>query len=1128
MHNHRLSLSKTTSRWQLLLMSLLMLLVTAQPAQAKIYTFSGGLLPILGNNLPTGCKINSILGVIIGNTYNCGGLTLADGDTVTIIGGPITINFSGIFNTGAGTQINVGGTATNLNLVLQGALNVGISTKVVANVADTAMVNLGANSEVSGTITTTTTTGIITTGDSSRVGGTINAEFGAITIGPNSTVNGAIIAKTGAVTIGNYSLVHGKIEADTAAITLGTRCVVDDVIIAPIGVVTIGANSTVSKNVIGGLGAVTTNSGVTIVGNITTTAGVVTIGADNTVGDIISGDGGITINDRSVVGTISSSVGVINILNYVTVSGEVKGGVGAVNIETYSRICGNVIISGAGILTLTTDINVGGNITTTVGAITVGAGSTVNRNVTISGAGVLTMTSVQIGGNVSTVTGVITLSGSRVRGDVESLAVATITNSIINDLTLFVPPACGVAPPPGGADFGSTATGLFDCLETGGQTASLYTKLAGTAFSFDIAALNADKTIKSNYVAAGDPPKYTRVELFDDATSPASCAAYASPVAVQKATFTSSSAGRIPTGNFNLSGVYKKLRCRVTECTNINCITFIPTAEESCSSDQFSVRPVAVSLMSSANAVAPSSTLTPLIKADAGFNLSASTSDLDNYSGLLTLDVSKLTAQNPINDTTLQTGGVVGTLTPATLTANTAVSNATYSEVGYLYLAPGAYRDDSFTAVDSGKSDCIINSLSDSLSSGQYGCSIGNTAALTLGRFIHDHFGVVGSVVTRSELQLKELQKLPFTYMEEPMQLTLVVTAYNKSEGATFNYQGKFAKLNTTDWSAADLSNWTCIDVSCMGLSATSGSMPLTERLAIDTTVLNSQVPSNTTTPEGSIDGWSYGSSYFTVNILLKRYVNPDINVNPTGSMSPDGSYDKLILGAKPQDLEGVTLPPKAPTDIRHCVDLNALTGDEDADCKFDTANETDLRRKVVETKVRFGRLSLGNAYGSELQNLIIPVEVQYWNGSSFVRNDDDNNTPLADSNIVVGNYQGGLLAKDVTLPPTLGTFDVAGNCIITDTTKNGVISGGKSCILFYKPSISGSVDLLINLGLTNKAASCFDPLLFSVISTPADRAYLRGNWCVGNYDRDPTAHITFGLYKGNGSNRLIYFREVY
>jgi len=622
------------------------------------------------------------------------------------------------------------------------------------------------------------------------------------------------------------------------------------------------------------------------------------------------------------------------------------------------------------------------------------------------------------------------------------------------------------------------------------------------------------------------------VELFDD-TSPANCPTYTNdPVTpMQIATFTSSSGGRtLPTlpVNFNLPGVYKKLRCRVTECTNSTCTTVSATAEQSCSSDQFSVRPIAVTLMSSANAVAPSSTSTPLIKAGVGFNLSASTTGLDNYSGLLTLYSNKLTVENPNQDITQPNTGVIGTLTPITLTANTTVSNATYSEVGYLYLAQGSYRDDSFTAVDSVKGDCIINNLSDSLSGGQYGCSIGNTIPLSMGRFIPDHFGVVGSVVTRSELQLTELQKMPFSYMEEPMQLTLMVTAYNKSEGATFNYQEKFAKLNTTDWSATDLSNWTCIDVSCMGLSATSGTMPLTDRLVIDTTRLNSKLPSNTTALGDN--GWSNGSSHFAVNILLKRYINPDSNVNPSGRVSPDGPYDVLKLGAKPRDLDGVTLPPKAAADSTHCVNLDALTGVENPDCAFVGAVETDLRRKVIETKVRFGRLSLENAYGSELQSLIIPVEAQYWNGSSFVRNDDDNNTSLADSNIVVGNYQGGILAKDVAIPPKFGTFDAAGNCIITDTTKNGVMSGGKSCILFSKPLISGSVDLLVNLGGTGIPAICPVPSGSAENLNPENMAYLRGNWCGENYDRDPTGQVTLGIYKdnGKGGNRLIYFREVY
>jgi hypothetical protein len=73
------------------------------------------------------------------------------------------------------------------------------------------------------------------------------------------------------------------------------------------------------------------------------------------------------------------------------------------------------------------------------------------------------------------------------------------------------------------------------------------------------------------------------------------------------------------------------------------------------------------------------------------------------------------------------------------------VVNATYSEVGYLYLAPGAYRDDSYTAVDSGSGDCVTSTasdtnLSDVIASGKYGCSIGNKTAVSLGRFVPDHF----------------------------------------------------------------------------------------------------------------------------------------------------------------------------------------------------------------------------------------------------------------------------------------------------------------------------------------------------------------------------------------------------
>ena len=902
-------------------------------------------------------------------------------------------------------------------------------------------------------------TGSILNGDLTTIGA------GAVSVAVGSWINGNVVTDIGfvamgAATLDNKTGISGSISTGTGLVGLGAGAYVGGSVKTVIGYVGLGAGATIN-------GAVTT-----------TTAGYVGLGA----GAIINGDISTGTAGAVILGANSSVIGSIT----------VHGTTGADYITTAdsSKVSCNISTAGS-YVTLGANTQVGGSVSAK-DYVTVGAGVYIAGNVT------------------STENYVVVGDGSTVLGQVSFVTYQTIDagshvyNGVIDTS------ACGATPPSGIPVSGSTATGLFDCLEIGSSAVSLYTKLAGTDFSFDIAALKTDKTLNSSYVTSGS--KYARVELFDD-TSPANCPTYTNePVAKQTVTFT---AGRTSTGVFNLPYVYKKLRCRVTECTDSNCTAFSQTMAPSCSSDQFSVRPVAVILASSdanANAFAPLATATQVIKAGASFNLSAVTVSTDNYLELLTLDTSKLTAQNPINDTTLQTGGVVGTLTPPTLKANTE-STATYSEVGYLYLEPGAYRDDSFTAVDSVKSDCITSTLNDKyLSAGligsQYGCSIANTAALTLGRFIPDHFGVVGSVVNRSKLQLTGLQKSLFTYMDEPMLLALTVTAYNKSEGATFNYQGKFAKLNTTGWG---LSNWTCSGISdfqCMGLSANNDSTLLTNRLAI--------IP----TSSASNTSWSNGSSDFTANIILQRGGSP---------VAPDGPYDALKLGAKPQDLDGVTLPPKAVTDTGHCVNLNTKTSIEDTDCTFEmTDDETDLRRKVAETKVRFGRLSLANAYGSELQDLIIPVEAQYWNGSSFVRNDDDNNTPLADSNIVVvGNYQGGL----TTAVTKFGTFDVNGNCsIITDTTKNGVVSGGKSCILLSKPTapVTGSVDLLINLGSLGSPGNCLSPALFS--GSSAGMAYLSGNWCGANYDRDPTAHINLGLYKdnGKGSHRLIYLREVY
>lgn len=902
---------------------------------------------------------------------------------------------------------------------------------------------------------------------------------GAATLGAGSILNGDLTTTgAGAVNVAVGSWLNGNVVTDIGfvamgAATLDNKTGISGSVSTGTGYVGLGAGAYVGGPVNTVTGYVDLGAGATINGAVTTTsAGYVGLGA----GAIINGNVSTGTAGSVLLGADSKVIGSVT----------VHGNTGADYITTADSSKVNCNISTAGsYVTLGAKTQVGGSVTAKT-YVTVGAGSYINGNVT------------------STESYVVVGDGSTVLGQVSFVTYETIDpgshvyNGVIDTS------ACGTTPPPGAP----VATGLFDCLETGNSTVSLYTKLAGTDFKFDIVALNADKTINSNYVAVGGNPKYARVELFDDTSPPASCAAYINPVTAQIATFTPSSGGRTLTGAFNLTGVYKKLRCRVTECTDSSCSS--ATAEPSCSSDQFSVRPTSFTVTSAtatADNTGTSGTATPVIKAGKAFNLTATS--VPGYTGTPLLDITKLLAHSGA----VNTGSLTGSFTAATILSGVAsYSSFAYSEVGYFALAANGVYDNTFTTVDSSNSDCTAD-FSNTMVGGKYGCNFGNSVQTNyFGRFIPDHFGVAGSLVTRSDLPVTGSQVISlFTYMDEPMQLGLTVTAYNKSEVATKNYQSLFAKLNTTSWS---LSNWTCSgipDLQCMGLSANNGTTLLTNRLAIDTSSLHSVEPQNT--------NWSAGSSNFTVNIVVKRYVNAD------GKVTHDGPYDALKLGAKPQDSDGVTLPPKAATDSTHCVNLNTKTSVEESNCTFAGADETDLRRKIVETKVRFGRLSLANAYGSELEDLIIPVEAQYWNGSSFVRNDDDNNTALADSNIVVGNYQGKL----ATAVTKFGTFDVNGNCsIITDPTKNGVISGGKSCILLSKPtaSVTGSVDLLINLG--SLAGNCLSPALSS--GSSAGMAYLSGNWCGTGYDRDPAARATFGVYKDNstGRSRLIYFREVY
>lgn len=147
-------------------------------------------------------------------------------------------------------------------------------------------------------------------------------------------------------------------------------------------------------------------------------------------------------------------------------------------------------------------------------------------------------------------------------------------------------------------------------------------------------------------------------------------------------------------------------------------------------------------------------------------------------------------------------------------------------------------------------------------------------------------------------------------------------------------------------------------------------------------------------------------------------------------------------------------------------------------------------------TKIRFGRLVLTNAHGSELLGLTMPIQTQYWTGSNWATNTLDSCTNVSSSLV---------FAKDpVSLPSPTG----------------GAIGGGFGQLTFAAPNQKGTVKICANIGADgeNPVAGC---------TAGTSLPWLQGSWDSGGaYDDNPWAMATFGVYQGRSS--VIYRRERY
>jgi len=162
--------------------------------------------------------------------------------------------------------------------------------------------------------------------------------------------------------------------------------------------------------------------------------------------------------------------------------------------------------------------------------------------------------------------------------------------------------------------------------------------------------------------------------------------------------------------------------------------------------------------------------------------------------------------------------------------------------------------------------------------------------------------------------------------------------------------------------------------------------------------------------------------------------------------------------------------------------------------------------------ELRYGRLRLANANGSELLPLNMRMTTQYFaaGGAGFVDNTADNCTTIANNNIGFANFKLNLTAGATAAAMPAGAF----------------LSGVKNLTLTAPGANKyGSADVVVDLGTPIATCTALVPL---PAPTSANLAYLRDlqSCSAGNYNQDPTARATFGGY---GVNRnFIYLRENY
>jgi hypothetical protein len=615
----------------------------------------------------------------------------------------------------------------------------------------------------------------------------------------------------------------------------------------------------------------------------------------------------------------------------------------------------------------------------------------------------------------------------------------------------------------------SPSGNLFNAYEpstpSGAIAGVIKTHVAGSAFSLNIIAIK-NGAVDTSY------NKPVQIQLLDSHDNSGTldpttrCRSTWTPIPGTSISQGAWSSGVLPV-TFTELNAWQDTRVQVTSLQG--------TTQVGCSNDNFAIRPASLSFSVTDNDRQTAGTVRVLNNLNWGgvvhnagqyftitataYNAQSTPAVTSNYAGAPTGLISSCPAgaAGPACTSSFGTLGFSdsnGGWLPgsgSTPTGTVVTNNATYSEVGSFALQ---LQDTTFANVDSSDSSLAERTIPSSPAS--------SPAWVNVGRFVPDHFALtLASPAIRNQADFTCTVPSIFTYMGEPLDLLFTLTAQNAANVTTLNYDGTWAQLpiQQTTLSGAGSFNIDAID-------ANGTPTPLGSRLAL-------QMPTG---------NWSKGVTQGPVDAVTGLPGPLQVPAIINRAAAPDGPYGNVKLGIAPQDADGVTLATTA---------LNLDTNQDG----------TPEHALVGYTQIRYGRMRLVNAYGSELLPLPVGLRNEYFVQNGYVTNADDSCT------------QAGVPVSGAAAGQSALVFGAA-------SSSNHLQAGQTTATMNGQAGTGTFVHGDGKLWLSAPGAA-HDGYVDILMATPA---YLQYNWGAGL--AGPQARARFGIYKSAGP--VIYMRELY